>query len=185
MVKGRSKGLSAERRIAYRFSEWLGAAKGEPWLWRSIASGALATTSSKSGDYTKKGAAGDLMAVNEKASLFIETFYVEIKSVKDLQLESLLLARKGFLYKVWKDTQEKSLQYSRVPVVVAKQNRYPEVLVTDASGVKKFGVHRMSKREAVIVPDLNFFLFQFEAVLRESHSYWAGKCGDEKSNSDV
>jgi hypothetical protein len=135
---GKSKGAGFERECAKALSLWCSYGEREDCLWRSAMSGGRATVARKSGKELASQA-GDLSPINEIGQPFINTFYIEIKYYRDLNYIGLLTS-KGHLYKFWQNTLTESAIYRKLPMLIARQNSYPVVVVLNRQGMIRLGL---------------------------------------------
>lgn len=125
---GKAKGSSFERKICKALSLWISKGEDEDLFWRSAMSGGRATTSAKSGKLLRRQC-GDISAVSPEGHKLTDYFYVELKHVKDLAFDSFILKKAGSLYKFWLTAKREAKRYNRNPMIIAKQNNYPEIVV--------------------------------------------------------
>jgi hypothetical protein len=72
--------------------------------------------------------AGDITSVHPEGHALTLNFYIECKHYHDLDLGSFLLAR-GKLHKFWRQTCVEADRYSRWPMLIAKQDRTPVLIL--------------------------------------------------------
>jgi hypothetical protein len=125
---GKRKGGNYERQIAKRLSLWITQGKNENGLWRSSSSGATATIGKKKGEINPYQC-GDLCAVSPDCYNFAEKIYVEIKSYKQLNITNFIFNRPSILEKFWKIALQESKDYNKEPIIVAKENNFPELII--------------------------------------------------------
>lgn len=82
-----------------------------------------------------EGVPGDLQANNPLAFTFMELFLVECKAYKDIGLDKYMLdlAGKTFLSKTYKLAKDQSEKIKVSPLVIAKQNNCPVIVLMDYS----------------------------------------------------
>ena len=134
---GKAKGGSFERSVAKSLSLWLSNNTNDSVFWRSAMSGGRATLGEKEGNL-RKTQSGDLSAIHSLGESFLDTFYVELKFYKDLNIESFLLNNKGNLAQFWKEAVVEAAKYSKIPLLIAKQNRKPVLIITTLEGAEVF-----------------------------------------------
>lgn len=122
----KQKGASFEREICKKLSLWISRGKAEDLLWRSAMSGGRSTVGRKKGKQ-HSSQAGDISAVDRRGAPFIEAYYVECKSYKDLNFENLIKGS-GHLIDFWKTTKEEAGHYKKHPLLIAKQNNHPAIV---------------------------------------------------------
>jgi len=132
---GKGKGSEFERVICKSLSLWVTSGKSIDVFWRSAMSGGRATI--------KKGLvrqAGDITAVAPEGHTLTNAFYLELKHLKDISLDSLITG-KGSLVTIWDKTIVEAAKYDRIPVLIFKQNRWPVAFATTYKGVQKLQAH--------------------------------------------
>jgi len=83
---------------------------------------------------------GDLSSIHPDGHNFIDKFYVELKSYKDLQYQGLI-TNTGYLCKFWQSTVTEANQYKKHPMLIAKQNRLPMVVFLQVRGLRLLRLH--------------------------------------------
>lgn len=163
MRKGGSKekGSSFERKICKRLSLWLSYGTRDDLFWRSAMSGGRATLAFKRGG-SNITQAGDITAIDELGMRLSNLFTVECKSYKDLYLGDLIFERRADgLVSHWRRACEDAERADKQPVLIAKQNFYPEILCTTYSAINKFGAYPKDLEDAnvlkVYVPRLGMY----------------------------
>jgi len=126
---GKQKGAAFERRICQQLSLWVSDGTAKDLFWRSAMSGGRATVARKRGHKLARQA-GDVTAVAFEGHQLTDSFYIELKHVADLALSRFLLEGTGTLAKFWETTCTEANAYSKHPLLIAKQNRYPVFVVT-------------------------------------------------------
>ena len=137
---GKAKGSSFERAVCKRLSLWLSNGERDNLLWRSAMSGGRATIQwgklGLGGEATLVGVnmtqSGDVSAIGQGAYEFVERTFVEIKHYRALQIDRGFLCGTGSLVKFWKTATREAAKYGKRPLLVAKQNLYPTLAITDA-----------------------------------------------------
>jgi len=121
---GKSKGGAFERRVCKSLSLWVSGGEREDLFWRSAMSGGRATQKLKKG---KKLLAqtGDISAIDPMGDALIKSYYIECKSYKDLRIPAFIYQSGGLLKSFWEETIEQADQYEKLPMLIAKQNQYP------------------------------------------------------------
>ena len=129
-----AKGAGFERTVCRTLSLWLSHGTRDDLMWRSSMSGGRATLGRKKG--LKRGAqAGDISAIDRLAQTFLDTFSIECKHYKDLQLRNLLTGAKGGINSFWRQAVTDAAEHHKLPLMVAKQNFLPVLLGLNAAGV--------------------------------------------------
>ena len=136
---GKQKGAQFERDVAIGLSKWASSGEREDLFWRSSMSGGRATVGRKKGtDLSSQ--AGDLSAVHSSGQPFLDKFYCELKSYKDLQYAGILTGT-GNLVKFWNSTVTEADHYKKHPILIAKQNRLPVVVFLQVRGLRLLRLH--------------------------------------------
>lgn len=125
---GKAKGASFERFVCRRLSLWVSKGEREDLFWRSAMSGGRATLQLKR-DVINLTQSGDMTAIAPEGFALCQQCLFEYKSYRDLDIDSSLLRSRGRLRHFWFDTVKAAEKYGKVPVLVAKQNLFPVLLV--------------------------------------------------------
>jgi len=129
------KGSKFERDICRKLSLWISNGKNVNVFWRTAASGARATTAAKRGVRIKPHE-GDIAAIDEMGTDFIDTFLIECKHRRDLDLGSFLCGQGGYILKVWRRLRRDSRKLNKRPMMIFKNNRCDVLLMLDRKGFK-------------------------------------------------
>lgn len=133
-VNSKQKGASFERAICSRLSLWVTDMKRDDVFWRSAMSGGRATLAKAASGNRFHAQSGDICAVDPSGASFISKFTVECKSLKDVSATRLLFnSGEAELVKCW-DQAVKETNPGMIPLLIIKQNRYPELLCTSPEG---------------------------------------------------
>jgi hypothetical protein len=124
----KAKGSSFERKICIALSLWVSHGKHKDLFWRSAMSGGRSTVAHHCGEHVRQ--AGDICSVSPEGHSLTDRWYIECKHLKSLRLETFLLQGKGPLKKFWKTACRQAQQYDREPMLIAKQNNGPILVVT-------------------------------------------------------
>ena len=122
----KSKGSAFERTICKALSTWVSRGEREDLFWRSAMSGGRATVHKDKGKVADH--AGDITATSEAGHKLTNQFYIECKFYKDLNIDGFLFGT-GNLHKFWQKCKEEANQYGKAPMLIAKQNRTPVLVV--------------------------------------------------------
>jgi hypothetical protein len=124
----KNKGSAFERRICVTLSQWLTQGERTDLFSRNVLSGGLFTISA-----SKAGIPGDLAAVHPIAYAFLEIFFVECKHSADIGLNEFMFKgrAKGLIGRTLVKVEEQAKQSGRRFLLIAKQNRWPELVITD------------------------------------------------------
>ena len=138
-VNGKIKGGVFEREVAKKLSLWITGTPETNVLWRTAGSGGRATQSYKSG-VKQESQIGDIGSIHPAGQWFQQHFICECKHYKDLDLIPFLFKQKGILMGFWNKLVEESVIYSRIPLLIGKQNFIPAFVMTDLDiiGIEPF-----------------------------------------------
>jgi hypothetical protein len=75
---------------------------------------------------------GDLSAIGEEAYDFCQKTFVECKHVQNLNFGRGFICETGELSNFWKICFRESLRYQKRPMLIARQNRFPTVVLTSS-----------------------------------------------------
>jgi hypothetical protein len=125
---GKAKGSEFERYCCKRLSLYVTAGKRDDVFWRSAMSGGRATLQLRR-DIVNRAQSGDMTAIAPEGYALCERCLFEYKSYTDLGIATGLLKGTGLLIKFWQDTQKAAARYDKAPVLIAKQNRLPVIVL--------------------------------------------------------
>lgn len=126
---GAQKGAGFEREICVKLSLWITKGKRRDCLWRSSMSGGRATVGLRKG-YDLSRQAGDICAISPEGLLLTNQYYFECKFRKNIQLERFVVHNEGSLAEWWKKACQEAKAHNREPILIAKGNRMPVLVVT-------------------------------------------------------
>lgn len=126
--RGPLKGAAFERHLCVRFSLWVSNGKRRDLFWRTAMSGGRATVALKRGEKIRQS--GDMGSIAPEGHVLTDTYFFEFKHVNDIQFEAFVLKNKGSLAKWWTKTRRQAKQYNRTPVLIAKGNHMPTLVIT-------------------------------------------------------
>jgi hypothetical protein len=126
---GKAKGSQFEREVCVALSKWVSYGVAEDLFWRSAMSGGRATVGSQRGKQLRRQA-GDISAVSAEGCKLTDIFYIECRFYKSLDIEAFLLKSCGKLWAFWDETTIKAQVHSKQPMLIAKQNRLPTIVLT-------------------------------------------------------
>jgi len=125
--------------VCVKLSRWLTDGEHEDCLWRSAMSGGRATVRAKQGKRTD-AMLGDISATGPQAHAFLSKFVVECKHVADLNLRAALINGNGPLLDYWMQVSTAARTIDRMPMLIAKENRFPTlVFMWESKMVQFFG----------------------------------------------
>jgi len=127
---GKAKGASFEREICRLLSLWVSHGKQEDLYWRSAMSGGRATVGKRRGvDLVAQ--AGDISSVHKAGHVLTTEFYFETKHVKELHLDNFMVKGTGQLATFWETAAQEAASYHKAPVIIARQNRFPTLWISE------------------------------------------------------
>lgn len=132
---GKAKGGEFERLVCKELSVWVTKGARDDVFWRSAMSGGRATVRKAQGK-SSPHVGGDICAVHTAGHDFIDRFYVECKFYADLQLHHVAMGSGGNLLNFWNVARKQAKMHRKLPMLVAKQNRVPPLLVLSHAGVQ-------------------------------------------------
>jgi hypothetical protein len=127
---GKNKGSEYERTVGYKLSLWLSGGQRKDLLCRTVGSGAQFTFAKTRNQIA--GIPGDLRSQAEEANKFCNTYTIECKHWRDLEIIKFLNGE-GELYEALKKVQGEATQLGKNWMLVARQNRRPDILLTGNS----------------------------------------------------
>ncbi len=169
MRKGGSnpKGGAFERKIALLLSEWMSEGEYKDWFWRTAMSGGRSTVFAKRG-ISLKNQVGDICAIDENSFKFSKTFMIECKNYKNIHLHNFITGAHNHVTEWWHDLAEKSDDVDKSPLLIMKQNQWPELIMMHHATVRLFRINRNKVPLDVMVawyPDYGAYLFKLRPFL--------------------
>ncbi len=140
MVNGKNKGSSYEREISKKLSLWLSEGKRDDSFWRTQNSGGRFTTRRKLGIDTQNQD-GDITSTDPSTQFFSDTFTLELKKYKDINLWGLFTGKGGGLLSFWEQTKRQALSSYKVPVLIVKQDRKPDLWISNKVFARAMNSH--------------------------------------------
>jgi len=129
--RGKSKGSNFERKICKELSHWVSKGKRDDLYWRSAMSGGRATIGLGQG-IVRKGQMGDVTSIDKLGAVLIRDFVIELKHVKDLNIESgILYGTKGGLVTYWGKLLGECFASGKKPLLIGRSNNRPVVFIVD------------------------------------------------------
>ncbi len=147
---GKAKGASFEREICRELSLWVSHGKQEDSYWRSSMSGGRSTVAARKGKRLV-AQSGDISCIHPVGQAFADRFYIECKFYADLNFLGLLTG-KGRLMEFWGEALVQAAAYSKLPLLIAKQNRMLTMVCLCNIGSRELG---LDKRALLIAPQKN------------------------------
>jgi hypothetical protein len=125
----KNKGSSFERTISRKLSLLVSGGERTDCFWRSALSGGRATLQLDQG-ILNQAQAGDISAISREGLWLIDNYQIECKHYADLEFTSGFLSNTGVLHGFWKSLVKDSLARNKYPLLIAKQNNRPIVMMT-------------------------------------------------------
>ena len=164
--KGKQKGAGFERDVCKALSRWVSAGEHEDLFWRSAMSGGRATVGRKGGKEHARHA-GDISATSPEGHKLTDYWYVECKFYKDLDILAAFVNGNGKLAKFWRETVSQATHYKRLPMLIAKQNITPTlVLVPTAHLINPYGSAMYPKARLGHSDILRADILDFDGMLK-------------------
>lgn len=162
---GKQKGAEFERVVCKDLSLWLSKGTREDLFWRSAMSGGRATLGMREGK-AHAASAGDVSAIHFLGAKFIEHFYVECKFYKDLQLKNVLFNGPSKLMTFWKDAAFEATVYKKLPLLIAKENHVPILVVLSSEGRDFF--NGVDGAMTAHLPTHDAFIYDYNLFLQQA-----------------
>ncbi len=153
---GKAKGSSFERYALKRLSLWVSDGKRDDLFWRSATSGARATFQLRTKGIINLTQSGDLTAIDPAGFPFASQALVEFKHLKRLQISEGLIKGTGSLAQFWKRACADAKTYGKQPVLIARQNMLPTLLIVRSDSILFAGAPIL----ASLAWDAKFYLFE-------------------------
>lgn len=129
-MNGKAKGSAFERVICKKLSLWVTDGERQDVFWRSAMSGGRATVANRLQNGIMVRQAGDICAVGPEGHAFVTAWYVECKAYRTLNIDCFVLKGTGNLARFWKVTCREAHKYGRSPMLIARQNMMPVIVVS-------------------------------------------------------
>lgn len=133
--KGKRKGSKFERDVCKTLSRYIDPKGTDTLFWRSAMSGGRATVQGRQG-IKNQSQLGDITCVSKQGQWLTKNFVLECKTYKDLAIIGFILKRQGRLAKFWRQVKKLSKKNDRHPLLIAKQNSTPTLLITNMAGLQ-------------------------------------------------
>lgn len=163
------KGASFERRACKSLSIWVSGGLREDVFWRSAMSGGRASLASRrKGGRAFNAQSGDITAIHKSGHALLHAFVLECKHVKDLNMMRIVRGRTGHLFRFWKKLKKEcKAAGKKLPMMIARQNRYPDLLITNAVGAALLMAGRPDLRIRIVLPTEGMYSFLFRDILTD------------------
>ena len=137
----KQKGSAYERDICKKLSLWASSGKREDCFWRSAMSGGRSTIQIRKGKQNTSQA-GDISSIDRIGAELIEQFCIECKHYKTLDLIPGIIHNRGALYSFWNKVVEDAFAIRKMPLLIAKQNRLPSLILMTEIGACTLNLRR-------------------------------------------
>lgn len=136
-------------------------------------SGGRATLQARK-DILNEAQQGDIGCIDSEGEEFLRKYVIECKFYKKLDITLGMLSNRGFLYLFWEKIAYDAYQARREPMLIARQNRTPTMLLTTKARLDG----KDYSRDALV----QFYrwtggplLFMFDRVMPPIDTYSGGK----------
>ena len=129
---GHAKGALWERQICRRLSLMITSGERDDCLWRTAMSGGRATFQLRQ-DILNRAQAGDINAISVEGMALCEAYVFEAKHRANLNFTAFVTGRGGLLTDFWVSTRKVAERIGKKPVLIAKQDRYPAIVMCPIS----------------------------------------------------
>lgn len=100
-------------------------------------SGGRATVGFRRGDKLSRQA-GDISSISPEGHALTSLFLVECKHYRKLDIEAFFLTGKGRLSRFWEKAVAEARQHGLEPLLIARQNFTPDIIVTRPRALSQF-----------------------------------------------
>lgn len=149
---GKHKGSAFEREVCKKLSLWVSEDRRHDLFWRSAMSGGRATVHG-----TAVRQVGDIAATALEGHRLTDRYAIECKHVRDLDFMAFLLHDKGLMARFWLKLRQQANTHEKLPMLIAKQNRMPAIVVlnnSDSLGDANWRVQRTEGSLIMLFNDL-------------------------------
>jgi hypothetical protein len=149
--RGKAKGGAFERSVCKALSLWLSDGKAEDLFWRSAMSGGRATVGKQRGKDLRRQC-GDVSAVSAEGCRLTDQYFIECKHYKNLDIVPFMLGRRtGKLAEFWRKARAEAKKHDRKPMLIAKQNLYPTLVLVPVNDLSCPAVATVHDRKCDIL----------------------------------
>jgi hypothetical protein len=124
----KGKGSSFEREVCKMLSLWVTAGAKSDLYWRAAMSGGRATLGMKKGEQHR--ISGDIASVSPEGHVLTDQLHIECKHYQELDFAQFFIKDRGTLKYAWATCIKQADFHGKQPMLIARQNRYPIVVVT-------------------------------------------------------
>jgi len=111
-------------------------------------SGGRATVHHRRGVVVRQG--GDICSVTPEGHELTDYWFIECKHVKRLALDQFAVKGTGPLAQFWKKTQREAYKYNREPMIIARQNGWPVLVITKPDATRHWFPPFLQVRRAAV-----------------------------------
>jgi hypothetical protein len=165
--KPKDKGSAYERKICRLLSLWVSERKRPDLFWRSALSGGRSTIAQKKGEKNLTQS-GDITAIHSSGEFLTRMCFIECKAYADLELASLVFKRQGTLWRIFEKVREQSSPLGKIPLLIAKQDYRPQIVVTNEKGYKFLSLSIPVTREiplSAALPPVDIYIMRLTDLL--------------------
>ncbi len=170
-MNSKQKGSNFEREVCVKLSKWISYDERDDIFWRSAMSGGRTTVGLKKG-ITRNTQAGDITAIDPIGNKLTNTFMIECKFYRNIQLQSLMfgMPKNNSIFEFWTKLYKDSLKLNKDMMLIIKQNGWPILMgLTFNSQLRyiidnDYGVEPLVTFTSIIPTCL---LYDFDLVLKE------------------
>jgi hypothetical protein len=120
---GKNKGSEFERKVCVELSLWVTKGARKDVFWRTAMSGGRATVHQRKGVDIRQ--AGDICSVAPEGHALTDTWFIECKHYRDLNIASFLINNRGVLARFWTEVCSKAAKQNKQPMIIARENNGP------------------------------------------------------------
>ena len=160
---GKLKGGKFERLVCKQLSAWVTGGQRKDVFWRSAMSGGRATVHGSS-----VRQAGDVTAVAPEGHALTDKYMVECKHERDLQFDRFTVQHRGPLMRYWLKLNQQCHVHDRLPMLVARQNGWPVLVLLTGNNVP----HAFYPRCFVRADSGSIAVIDFAAMLKTKFKHW-------------
>lgn len=138
-AKGKGKGGQYERDVCKRLSLWVSKMRRQDCFWRSAMSGGRARIRFGSAQ-DMRAQCGDITATHQLGNLLCKVFVLECKFYADLDVDLLVWGHQGKISRFWNETLIDAKDFSRLPLMICRQNRQTDIVCVNSKGLALLSV---------------------------------------------
>lgn len=136
--RGRSnkaKGSGFEREVCKRLSLWVSHGKRDDLYWRSAMSGGRASVLFKRRGKKSISQAGDISCIHPDGAALTDLYLISCKFLQCLDIHLMLEEGvRGRLAHAWKECRQEAENHEKKPLLIAKENRGPTLVILEGEG---------------------------------------------------